>query len=69
MRYLNDDISVLNLDSNINSLLSVNGVNKVCDLYVLNRKVLKGFGLSDSNINLISIKLQLVGLDLYGKKY
>lgn len=69
MRYLNDDISVLNLDSNINSLLSVNGVNKVCDLYVLNRKILKGFGLSDSNINLISIKLQLVGLDLNGKKY
>lgn len=39
------------------------------DYYVLNRKKLKEFGLSDSNINKISIKLQLLGLDFNGRKY
>jgi DNA-directed RNA polymerase alpha subunit len=69
MRYLDKKIDILELDKNIINLLINNGINNISDLYVLNRKKLKEFGLSDSNINKISIKLQLLGLDLNGKKY
>ena len=69
MKYLDKKIDILELDKNIINLLINNGINNICDLYVLNRKKLKEFGLSDSNINKISIKLQLLGLDLNGKKY
>ncbi len=69
MKYLDKKIDILELDKNIINLLINNGINNISDLYVLNRKKLKEFGLSDSNINKISIKLQLLGLDLNGKKY
>ena len=69
MKYLHKKIDILELDKNIINLLINNGINNISDLYVLNRKKLKEFGLSDSNINKISIKLQLLGLDLNGKKY
>ena len=69
MKYLNDNINILELDMNIINVLINNGINNVSDLYVLNRKKLKELGLSDSIINKISIKLQLLGLDLNGKKY
>lgn len=69
MKYLNEKINILELDMNIINVLINNGINNVSDLYVLNRKKLKELGLSDSIINKISIKLQLLGLDLNGKKY
>lgn len=69
MKYLDKKIDILELDKNIINFLINNGINNISDLYVLNRKKLKEFGLSDSNINKISIKLQLLGLDLNGKKY
>jgi DNA-directed RNA polymerase alpha subunit len=69
MKYLDKKIDILELDKNIINLLINNGINNISDLYVLNRKKIKEFGLSDSNINKISIKLQLLGLDLNGKKY
>lgn len=69
MKYLDYKIDVLELDMNVVNILINNGINKISDLYVLNRKKLKEFGLSDGNINKISIKLQLLGLDLNGKKY
>ena len=69
MKYLDKKIDILELDKNIINLLINNGINNISDLYVLNRKKLKEFGLSDSNINKISIKLKLLGLDLKGKKY
>lgn len=69
MKYLDYKIDVLELDMNVVNILFNNGINKISDLYVLNRKKLKEFGLSDGNINKISIKLQLLGLDLNGKKY
>lgn len=69
MKYLDKKIDILELDINIINILISNGIKYVSDLYVLNRKKLKEFGLSDSNINRISIKLQLLGLDLNGKKY
>ena len=69
MKYLDKKIDILELDKNIINVLIDNGINNISDLYVLNRKKLKEFGLSDSNINKISIKLQLLGLDFNGKKY
>ena len=69
MKYLDKKIDILELDKNIINLLINNGINNISDLYVLNRKKLKEFGLSDSNINKISIKLQLLGLDFNRKKY
>ena len=69
MKYLDKKIDILELDKNIINVLINNGINNISDLYVLNRKKLKEFGLSDSNINKISIKLQLLGLDFNGKKY
>lgn len=69
MKYLDKIIDILELDKNIINVLINNGINNISDLYVLNRKKLKEFGLSDSNINKICIKLQLLGLDFNGKKY
>ncbi len=69
MKYLDKSIDILELDVKIVNVLINNGINNISDLYVLNRKSLKDYGLTDSSINMISIKLQLLGLDLKGKKY
>lgn len=66
MKYLSNSVDILDVDV---SLLKDNGINLIGDLYRLSRKDLKVFGYKDSEINLISIKLQLLGLDLNGKKY
>ena len=63
------DISVLELDPKLNKILKENNINTVGDLWVLNKKKLKEIGIVDLDIKLISIKLQLLGLDLNKKIY
>ncbi len=63
------DISVLELDPKVNKILKENNINTVGDLWVLNKKKLKEIGIADSDIKFISIKLQLLGLDLNKKIY
>lgn len=67
--YLENDIKILELDSSVNKILMSNDINKIGDLWVLNRKKLKEFGLKDSDIKTITIKMQLLGLDLNKKIY
>ena len=44
-------------------------INKSNDLWCLNRKKLKEYGVVDADIKQIIIKLQLIGLDLNKKVY
>ena len=62
-------ISVLDLDKETANLLKKNNINKVEDVWILNRKKLKEMGLSDNEIKQVVIKLQLLGLDLNKKMY
>jgi len=68
-KILDSEIDVLTLNDNINNILKNNNINYVKDLWVLSRKDLKKFDLSDRDIQGIIIKLQLKGLDLNKKKY
>lgn len=63
------DISVLELDPKLNKILKENNINTIGDLWILNKKKLKEIGIIDLDIKLISIKLQLLGLDLNKKIY
>lgn len=63
------DIKALDLDSDMNKLLKENSINTVGDVWILNRKKLKEMGFKDTDIKLITIKLQLLGLDLNKKVY
>lgn len=69
MKYLDSKIDILDVNKEIIKVLNDNNIVFISDLYVLNRKVLKSFGLTDRNISQIIIKLELLGLDLNGKKY
>lgn len=60
-------IEELKLSDKIFNLLKDKNLDIIEDLWVLKRKELKEFGLSDSDISQIAIKLQLYGIDL-GKK-
>lgn len=64
-----DDIKSLDLDKDVLTILADNGINNVGDIWILNRKKLKGLGLKDIDINFIIVKLQLLGLDLNKKVY
>lgn len=64
-----EDISILELGPKVNKLLKSNNINTIGDLWILNKKRLKEMGLVDSDIKFISIKLQLLGLDLNKKIY
>ena len=66
--YLDEDITYLNLDQNISSILEENNICKVNDLWVYNKKTLKSLGMTNSDIKKIMIKLELLGLEL-NKKY
>ncbi len=68
-KYINKDISILELDDNINSLLKANEIKTVNDLWLKTKKELKSCGLNDKDIKYVSIKLQLIGLDLNKKMY
>jgi len=60
-------IEELKLSDKIFKILKDKNLNIVEDLWILKRKELKEYGLSDSEISQIAIKLQLYGIDL-GKK-
>ena len=62
-------IEELELDSKVLKILKENNINTVEDIWVLKRKDLKDFGIKDSDITQITIKLQLYGLDLNKKIY
>ena len=62
-KYLDEDISYLNLNDKITNLFKENNILKINDLWVLNRKNLKSIGLIDSEIKQVIIKLELLGLN------
>ena len=66
---LNKNISYLNIDDTIIDICNNNDIFKIKDLCNLKRKDLKNINLSDKDINKITIKLQLLGLDLNNKIY
>ena len=67
-KYLDEDISYLKLNAKIIDILKSHNILKVHDLWILNRKTLKSFDLSDSDIKQIIIKLELLGIDLNKKR-
>lgn len=68
-KYIDKDISILRLDDNIACLLTKNEIRTVNDLWLKTKKDLKNYGLKDKDIKYVSIKLQLIGLDLNKKMY
>lgn len=62
--YLND----LNLQKAILDKLKLNDINSTEELLKMSRKELKLLGFSYEEINLIAIKLQLIGMDLSKRK-
>ena len=68
-KYIDKDISILELDDNIACLLTKNEIRTVNDLWLKTKKDLKNYGLKDKDIKYVSIKLQLIGLDLNKKMY
>lgn len=73
MKKINDNlkknIKILDLDRECLTILKDNRINLIEDLWLLTKKDLKMFGINDKNIKYISIKLQLLGLDLNKKIY
>lgn len=67
--YIEKDIKILDLDKQISDLLKKNDIVTIENLWVLNRKKLKELGLKDNEIKQITIKLQLLGLDLNKRVY
>lgn len=67
--YIEKDIGILDLDKPIVELLKKNEIVTIENLWVLNRKKLKELGLKDNEIKQITIKLQLLGLDLNKRVY
>jgi len=66
---LEKNIEFLDLNNCINKILKDNNLILIKDLWSSNRKLLKGIGLSDRDIQSIIVKLQLNGLDLNKRKY
>ncbi len=64
-----DEITKLNLTSNLLKKLYENNIKVINDLWILKRKELKDLGLTDKEIKSIVISLQLEGLDLNKKIY
>lgn len=66
---LKKDIVTLELENKIINNLKKNNIIIIEDLWILKRNDLKSMGLSDSEINQILIKLQLLGIGLNKKTY
>ncbi len=64
-----DEITKLNLTSNLLKKLYDNNIKVINDLWILKRKELKELGITDKEIKSIVISLQLEGLDLNKKIY
>ena len=67
--YIEKNINILDLDKSIVEVFRKNDIVKIEQLWVLNRKKLKELGLKDNEIKQITIKLQLLGLDLNKRVY
>lgn len=67
--YLEKEIGILDLDSSVNKILKEKNIVTIADLWEMNRKKLKDLGLKDTDIKQITIKLQLLGLDLNKRVY
>lgn len=62
------DLDNLKLDKNLITKLKDNNINSIEELWNLNRKELKKLNFNYDEINSISIKLQLKGLNLNKKR-
>lgn len=62
-------INILDLDDVSLKILKERNINLIEDLWKLSKKDLKTYGINDKDIKYISIKLQLLGLDLNKKIY
>lgn len=67
--YIEKNINILDLDKSIVEVFRNNDIVTIEQLWVLNRKKLKELGLKDNEIKQITIKLQLLGLDLNKRVY
>ena len=67
--YIEKNINILDLDISIVEVFRKNDIVTIEQLWVLNRKKLKELGLKDNEIKQITIKLQLLGLDLNKRVY
>lgn len=61
-------LNALNLQKAILDKLKLNDINSTEELLKMSRKELKLLGFSYEEINLIAIKLQLIGMDLNKRK-
>ena len=68
-KYNNIPIENLNLNKRIINKLKENDIFTVSDLRYKKRDFLKNINLSNEDINMISIRLQLLGIDLNKKVY
>lgn len=67
--YVDKDIKILDLDKEIEEVLRKNNIVTIENIWVMNRKKLKELGLKDNDIKQVTIKLQLLGLDLNKRIY
>lgn len=67
--YVDKDIKILDLDKEIEEILRKNNIATIENIWVMNRKKLKELGLKDNDIKQVTIKLQLLGLDLNKRIY
>ena len=67
--YLCNSIDTLDLDEKIINKLIENEIELVENIWMMNRKKLKDLGFTDNEIKQITIKLQLLGLDLNKRVY
>lgn len=66
---LNKSVDILNIDPKIINKLKKENIVLIKDLWVLNRKDLKKFNITDSEINKLIIGMQLLGFDLNKRIY
>ena len=64
-----NNINILDLDNECLKILKENNINLIEDLWQLSKRDLKDLGINDKDIKYISIRLQLLGLDLNKKIY
>ncbi|MBQ9071619.1 MAG: hypothetical protein IJY25_00470 [Bacilli bacterium] len=69
IKYLENNIDILNLDDIVTKRLKSISIYKVEDLWKCKRNYLKENDFTNNDISQIKIKLQLIGLDLNKKKY
>ena len=63
-KILESNITELKLKKDINKILQENNIEKVYDVCTYSRLELVNLGLSSSQVNDVSVSLQLLGLDL-----